>query len=472
MINLNKMSSAKDILIIWVGQAGVNIAERFWKYAYETLQIPTPGTKKQELEDSPDSTTEFYSDFEMEEARRLFFYNLMDEKEKSNGGKPTKYIPRTIFLDVETQPSKGFYERNDHMFPKDAFITSNLGSRATFARADRLTDRLKPVLLDKITRMISMRAIQNLEGIILVHATGGGAGSGMLQGIFEVLKDNFNKVPLLTFSIFPSPQLSGNVIEAYNTVFAVNELLTHADATVVLDNDKIIDLVREKYEIASPSFADVNMIISRLIFSVVMQFAFPGAIIRMDFNKLFTNLVPYKYMKFLIAGISPFKFDEFSANKTEEMIQEITDDNNYLLGVDFGPGRYTSALYMFMGKVGPEVKSPLMRRKKNMNFMEWMPTGTALAITPREKMTLDGMPLIRQGIVLANNSAIRFVFQRILEQFNMMMAKKAFLFHFLQDSIESVDKLKKAASNVERMMKFHSIAERSPGKKVLPKTTP
>ncbi|MHA1585591.1 MAG: hypothetical protein ACTSVU_07100 [Promethearchaeota archaeon] len=467
------MGDNKDILIIWIGQAGINIAEKFWDYAFESLGIPVPikfdknGNKMEPtISENSDSFVkkEFYSDFEKEEARRMFFYNLLDEKDQQSG-KPRKYIPRTIFLDVDTEPIRSFAKRTSKMFPKESFIYNQSGSYSMFSRAERKGEFLKPRLLEQISSLIKMRAIQNLEGIILVHATGGGAGSGLLSSVFDVLEDRFNKVPILTFTIYPSQKLSGNVVESYNTVYTVAKLLDNADASILIDNDKIIELVHEKYEIPSPSFEDINLIISRLIFSTLMQFAMPGAMIRMDFSKIFTNLVPYKYMKFIVPAMAPFKFDEFSQNSTEQIVDEVTDPANLMMNINSTNGKYTSAIFMFMGQLGPEVKTYLRMAKENMNFMTWIPTGMSIAITPREHMTLDGKPLQRQAIMLANNSSVRFLFIKLLRDYHLLMDRKAFLTHFQRENIESANLLEKAADKVERIIKFMEIAEKSSSQK-------
>lgn len=459
------MSDAKDLLLIFIGQAAINIADRFWRYAYETLNIPLPNAMKQMadidkvLHEKLDMT-EFYSEYEIEEARRMIFYNLLDERDK-NVGKTNKYIPRALFLDLESQPIRYFQEQNKDMFPKEAYIYDTYGSHSMYARAKRLGKNLKPYILERIQSMTRSRAIVNLEGIIIVHATGGGAGSGLLDPLMEVLNDQYSRVPTLSFTILPSPKLSGNVVEAYNTVYALDQLLTKVDASIVLDNEKIVNLIRKKYEINSPTYEDLNLVISRLIFGVIMQFSMPGASMRIDFNKVFTNLVPYKYMKFLCTTISPFKFDEFSQNKLVDMVPELTDPENFLAEMDFNAGKYTSAMFLFMGKVGPEVKTYIRLAKPKMDFMPWIATGTFLALTPRERMTLDGKPLDRQGIMIANHSSIRFVFQRIFLQFKAMFEKQAFMTHFLRENIDSKKELEKAAQSLIRTIKFYQIAEKS-----------
>ena len=78
-----------------------------------------------------------------------------------------------------------------------------------------------------------MGAIGDLEGIILVHGIGGGAGSGLFAETIKNIKQRYSKVPVLTFSIFPSKNLSANVIEPYNSVYAIQALQKYADAVVV-----------------------------------------------------------------------------------------------------------------------------------------------------------------------------------------------------------------------------------------------
>ena len=456
-------SDAKDILLIFVGQAGINVAERFWKYAYESLGLHYPEVFYQQAEDrkltDTLNITEFYKPEEIEEARRMFFYTPDEE------GEAKRFIPRAIFLDVEAQPARSLHARNTHVFPERAFIYSTFGSGSTFARAHRMGNNLKPRIEERILHLIKTKAIVNLEGIVVVHATGGGAGSGLLNSLFDVLKTKFYKVPILTFTVYPSTSLSANVIEAYNTVYALNSILISAGGAILVDNEKIIQMIKDKYEIASPSFEDINLILSRLLFSILMQFAMPGSIIRIDYGKIFTNLIPYKYMKFMMPALAPFRFDEFSRNLTKEVVEDITNDENYMVECDLTAGKFTSAMFMFMGKVGPEVQGFIREQKEKMNFVDWMPTGTTVGITPREKMTLDGIPIHRQGVALANHSSIAQAFKRILRQYKLMKDKGAFLNHFLREHIDSVEELEQAEQNVSRMIKFFEIAEKSGKKK-------
>ncbi|KAM1149418.1 hypothetical protein ACFX2B_029711 [Malus domestica] len=47
-------------------------------------------------------------------------------------------------------------------------------------------------------------------------------------------------------TVYPSPQVSPSVVEPYNSVLSTHSLLEHTDVSVLLDNDAIYDICRNK----------------------------------------------------------------------------------------------------------------------------------------------------------------------------------------------------------------------------------
>ena len=54
---------------------------------------------------------------------------------------------------------------------------------------------------------------------------GGGTGSGLGTLILMKLRDNYPDVITNTHSVFPSPKVSDVVVEPYNTVLSVHQLI-------------------------------------------------------------------------------------------------------------------------------------------------------------------------------------------------------------------------------------------------------
>jgi hypothetical protein len=245
-------------------------------------------------------------------------------------------------------------------------------------------------------------------------------------------------------------------------VYAIQALQKYADAVIVMDNKKLVELVQTYYEIPSPTYNEINILISRFIFSLMIQFAIPGSVTRINFNKIFTNLVPYQYSKFLVCAISPVAFDEFSENKLEEIMEQISDNNVYMADCDFDKGKYISSMFLFMGQLGPEVTRILADKKKEkMTFVPWMETGTLIGLTPRKGLVLDGQLLRRQGIALINHTAIVNVFKRIKIDFDLMFNSKAYTHWFLKENYEALEIISTGSENLGRIINFFRLVEGS-----------
>ena len=105
----------------------------------------------------------------------------------------------------------------------------------------------------------------NVGGIMVLHSTGGGTGSGLGCLIIESLKEIHPEHPILSCAVLPSPQVSSVVTEPYNTVFALNTLRRTADACLIFDNEALFELAHRKWNIDSPSVDDLNLLITEAL---------------------------------------------------------------------------------------------------------------------------------------------------------------------------------------------------------------
>merc|ERR1719446_583495 len=87
--------------------------------------------------------------------------------------------------------------------------------------------------------------------------TGSGMGTLMISKIREEYPDRM----MLTYSVFPSPKVSDTVVEPYNTILSIHQLIENADECVVLDNEALYDLCFSKLKVKTPSFAELNQLV-------------------------------------------------------------------------------------------------------------------------------------------------------------------------------------------------------------------
>jgi tubulin alpha len=103
-----------------------------------------------------------------------------------------------------------------------------------------------------------------LQGFLVFHAVGGGTGSGLGSLLLERLSLDYGKKSKLSMCIFPSPQVSGAVVEPYNSVLACHSLLEHTDVAVMLDNEAIYDICRRNLDIERPTYTNLNRLVTQV----------------------------------------------------------------------------------------------------------------------------------------------------------------------------------------------------------------
>merc|ERR1712054_562902 len=93
------------------------------------------------------------------------------------------------------------------------------------------------LVLDRIRKLADN--CTGLQGFLVFNAVGGGTGSGLCALLLERLSVDYGRKSKLSFTIFPSPQVSTAVVEPYNTVLSTHGLLEHTDVCVLLDNEAV-----------------------------------------------------------------------------------------------------------------------------------------------------------------------------------------------------------------------------------------
>ena len=81
---------------------------------------------------------------------------------------------------------------------------------------------------------------------------------------------------MMTFSVVPSPKVSDTVVEPYNATLSVHQLVENADECMVLDNEALYDICFRTLKLTTPTFGDLNHLISAVMSGVTCCLRFPG----------------------------------------------------------------------------------------------------------------------------------------------------------------------------------------------------
>jgi tubulin alpha len=118
--------------------------------------------------------------------------------------------------------------------------------------------------LDRVRKLADM--CTGLQGFMVYHAVGGGTGSGLGSLLLERLSVDYGKKTKLSMCIFPSPQVSGAVVEPYNSILSCHSLLEHTEVSVMYDNEAIYDICRRNLDIERPTYTNLNRLITQAKF--------------------------------------------------------------------------------------------------------------------------------------------------------------------------------------------------------------
>ena len=109
-----------------------------------------------------------------------------------------------------------------------------------------------------------------------MHTLGGGCGSGLGSLLLDRLAAEMPNVPRVSIAVLPSDKVTDSVTQAYNAGLALSHILPAANQMICIDNNQLYDICF-KGGIPTPTFADLNELISRALNTLVTPLIWPGA---------------------------------------------------------------------------------------------------------------------------------------------------------------------------------------------------
>eukprot|EP01053_Blabericola_migrator_P013088 Blabericola_migrator_1__13087@NODE_889_length_6163_cov_243_088911_g626_i0_p2_GENE_NODE_889_length_6163_cov_243_088911_g626_i0NODE_889_length_6163_cov_243_088911_g626_i0_p2_ORF_typecomplete_len429_score80_86Tubulin/PF00091_25/1_2e69Tubulin_C/PF03953_17/1_3e48Misat_Tub_SegII/PF10644_9/2_9e06Tubulin_3/PF14881_6/0_1Tubulin_3/PF14881_6/1_7e03_NODE_889_length_6163_cov_243_088911_g626_i044155701 len=400
----------REILHVQAGQCGNQIGSKFWEVISDEHHI------------SPDGSYEGNQDLLLERIR--VFYN-----EASNG----RYVPRAVLVDLEPGTMDTIRASTlGSLFRPDNFVHGNSGAGNCWAKG-YYTDGSD--IVDSVLEVIRKEA----------------EGCDCLQG-FQVGRDQLSSQFILsTFSVFPSPKVSDTVVEPYNATLSVHQLVENADSVQVIDNEALYDICLRTLKLSTPTYGDLNHLVSYAMSGVTAGLRFPGQL-NSDLRKVCVNLIPFPRLHFFMIGFSPLfgrGAAQYRSVTVPELTQQLFDAKNMMCASDPRHGRYLTASVTFRGKVSTKEMDEQMLNIQNKNsayFVEWIPNNIKSAVCDVPPRGLD-----LSATFIGNSTAIQEMFRRVNEQFIAMFKRKAFLHWYIGEGMDEME-FTEAESNMNDLV--------------------
>ncbi|VDB86688.1 unnamed protein product [Peniophora sp. CBMAI 1063] len=410
----------REILNLQVGQAGNQVGESFWNMLLVEHGLTQDG---------------YYQGKDPLQIERADTY--FEEVSGNDAG--AKYVPRSVQVDLETGVADRIRSGPiGRLFRPDTWVTADGGAGNNWAKGF-YTDGAE--LVDAISETVrhQTESCDALQGFQIIHSLGGGTGAGLGSLLLSKLREEYPDRMLATFSILPSPKVSETVVEPYNMLLSMHQLVENSDLTICIDNEALYDITARTLKTKSPSFDDLNSLVSQVMCGTSTSLRFPGQL-NGDLRKLSLNLIPFPRLHFLCPSYAPFHTagaQAYARVSVQELTQALFDRRNLLVAADPRYGRYLTAATIFRGKVSSreaEFAVYELQRKNSAMFVEWIPDNVSV--------TLCSVPPVgkaQAATCLSNNTAVQEVFKRSLNQFSAMYKRKAFLHWYTGEGMDEME---------------------------------
>ncbi len=437
-------------IVISVGQAGIQIGAAFWKAVCQEHGIDF--TTGQALDGQ-----------EPKGCINGFFSKLGDQTTVS-------YVPRAIMVDLEPSVLQEVKATSGSLFNPANIIHRTEGAGGNFAVG--YVGEGRELLGEVLARLESeVNKCDNVGGILFLHSLGGGTGSGLGCLLIESIKQKYPEIPIFSAAILPSPQVSSVVTEPYNTVFALDILKRSADACIVFDNEALVRLAHERWNIEEPSLDDLNALITEVLTGITASMRFTGFLtVEISMREMITNLVPLPGLHFLTPSFAPLtppeqsKFEEIGA---EQMINALFSDDSFFAACKPSEGRYMAAAVLYRGVMDDKANADaaLAAMRERIPLTSWIPTAFKIGY-----VEAPGISHRKSTTMLANNTEIARVLERICNNFDKLYQRKAFLNWYLKEGMteELITAIRAAVGDLLTSYKRAEASGAGKGRKAIP----
>jgi tubulin beta len=245
--------------------------------------------------------------------------------------------------------------------------------------------------------------------------------------------------------------VSVTVVEPYNATLSVHQLVENTDETYCIDNEALYDICFRTLKLTTPTYGDLNHLVSATMSGVTTCLRFPGQL-NADLRKLAVNMVPFPRLHFFMPGFAPLTSrgsQQYRALTVPELTQQVFDAKNMMAACDPRHGRYLTVAAVFRGRMSMKEVDEQMLNVQNKNssyFMEWIPNNVKTAFCD-----ISPCGLKMAVTFIGNSTAIQELFKRISEQFSVMFRRKAFLLWYTGEGMDKME-FTEAESNMNDLV--------------------
>ncbi|KAH9981474.1 gamma tubulin [Lactifluus volemus] len=436
----------REIVTVQIGQCGNQMGSVFWQRLCAEHGINKEGILEDWATEGGDR-------------KDVFFYQADDEH----------YIPRAILIDLEprvinnilTSPFANLYN------PENIFMSKDGGGAGNnWALGYATGEKLYEDIMEMVDR--EAEGSDSLEVRLLRFSPPNGTNSPNGLVLARTTERQFPKKLVQTYSVFPNAQEGDVVVQPYNALLTLKRLANHADSVVVLDNGALARINADRLHQQTPSFDQTNQLVSTVMAASTQTLRYPGYM-NNDLVGIVASLIPTPRCHFLMTSYTPFTSDSIDKAKPirrttvlDVMRRLLQPKNRMVSTVPSKTACYISILNIIQGDVDPtDVHQSLLRIRERQlaNFIPWGPASIQVALTRRSPYVATNHRV--SGLMLANHTSIASLFKRMLDQFDRLKKRNAFLEQYKKEKMfeNGLEEFDDARATADELLKEYKACE-------------
>lgn len=384
-----------------------------------------------------------------------------------------RYVPRSILVDLESKVIDRIRTGETSRFfnPENLFVptvTGGGGAGNNWASGYDAATKVSSSLFDIIDREAD--GCDNLEGFIICHSISGGTGSGFGSHLLEQLSSRYPHKVIQTYSVFPSNNDMGvGEVSHYNSVLTLKRLEEVVDSVIVLDNAALNHIAEERLKMKNPSMDDLNAFITSVISSSTATLRFPSYM-NNDLVSLLSSLIPTPRCHFLMTAYTPFtstsNTQAIRRTNVMDVLRRLLHPHHTMVSTSTKRGFYSSLLAIIQGTASGEgvdqmkIHQSLQRIKERrlIRFIPWSPASFQITVARRSQFVEQRNRI--SGLLLANHTNIRSLLKRILDDFQKVFRRNAYLSELRKyPALKNDDEFNEADETVRQLIQEYKAME-------------
>ena len=124
----------------------------------------------------------------------------------------------------------------------------------------------------------------------------------------SLLREEYPDRIISSVSVFPSPRVSDVVVEPYNSLLALDQLIEWSDEVFCMDNEALYDICINKLKHKQVSYSHLNSLIAQTMSGVTTTLRFPGQVGLAPLTTNPCHIPPYAIL--LLCSSSAFSLEK------------------------------------------------------------------------------------------------------------------------------------------------------------------